>query len=275
MLVVLCMAPLLAGQQGSISYTGKGGGTAVCGSLCDDLVSYWAMDETGGTRVDSIAAAGNNLADNNTVGSATGMHNLAANLVAASSQYLSVDSPWDGNSAPFSLSGWIYSDPNQGTDYMWYGCLGTTSSNFFYFYARAGIFYGVYSRGSDSNAVSASGYDGQQWWFVVTGYDTVTDKSFISVNGEPKRWAAASVSHLAFSGSPELWIGRAVDLGYGTFRSDEVAYFSDVLSDTEIAALYNGGTGKFWNGAYFALMSQGRPLRYARNDWLFDSEALT
>lgn len=58
------------------------------GTLSTNLISCWELDETSGTRVD--AANGNDLTDNNTVLSATGIQGNAADFVAANSEYLSI-----------------------------------------------------------------------------------------------------------------------------------------------------------------------------------------
>ena len=52
-----------------------------------NLVGDWSMDETSGTRADSHGT--NNLTDNNTVGSTTGVISNAASFVSANSEYLS------------------------------------------------------------------------------------------------------------------------------------------------------------------------------------------
>src|SRR3990167_1322919 len=78
-------------------------------TLTDGLVSYWTLDEAGGVRYDSVVASANDLTDNNTVGSATGKNNLAANFVAANGESLSStagalalgDTNW-------TVAGWAY-----------------------------------------------------------------------------------------------------------------------------------------------------------------------
>ena len=80
------------------------------------LVSYWKMDETSGSRVDSVGA--NTLTDNNTVPSQVGVISNASQYVAANSEYLSKASfNWAtsiGNS--FTIAGWVALNANTGTD---------------------------------------------------------------------------------------------------------------------------------------------------------------
>ena len=56
--------------------------------LKDDLVSWWSLDETIGTRDDSHGS--NNLVDHNTVGYTTGKQGNASAFTAANSEYLDI-----------------------------------------------------------------------------------------------------------------------------------------------------------------------------------------
>jgi hypothetical protein len=79
---------------------------AAASSLLTDLVSYWPLDETSGTRFDS--AGTNNLTDNNSVGSALGkVYPLAAQFTATN-QSLSNSSVTIGTTLTVAV--WIYLD---------------------------------------------------------------------------------------------------------------------------------------------------------------------
>ena len=59
-------------------------------AIIDDLISYWKLDETGGTREDIHGP--NDLTDNNTVGNIDpGIISLGADFIAANSEYLSIE----------------------------------------------------------------------------------------------------------------------------------------------------------------------------------------
>lgn len=109
--------------------------TQVNGStyLETNLVSFWTMDEASGTRVDSHGV--NDLTDNNTVLSATGILSDAADLEDANSEYLDIsDASQVGLdfTGDFSLSLWIKPESlttthyitmkgDQGASGIWYG----------------------------------------------------------------------------------------------------------------------------------------------------------
>ena len=60
--------------------------------LTDDLVAYWTLDEASGTRSDSVGSS--DLTDINTVTSAPGILNGAAQFTAANNEYFEVaDNP--------------------------------------------------------------------------------------------------------------------------------------------------------------------------------------
>ena len=79
----------------------------VDGALLNNLISYWKLDETSGTRNDSQGS--NNLADNNTVTSGTGKINNAGLFTAANSEYLSIasNSSLVCSGVSFTFSAWV------------------------------------------------------------------------------------------------------------------------------------------------------------------------
>jgi len=80
----------------------------VTSSLWSSIVSYYSLDEGSGTRADSKGS--NNLSDNNTVTSTSGVRGNAASFLSSNSEYLDIaSSPFDFNS-DWTISGWMYLD---------------------------------------------------------------------------------------------------------------------------------------------------------------------
>lgn len=79
-------------------------------SLLIDLVAYWNLDEESGTRFDSVGS--NHLTDNNTVTSAAGILNGAAQFTAANNEYLSIaDNPTlSTGDIDFTIAAWVSLD---------------------------------------------------------------------------------------------------------------------------------------------------------------------
>ncbi|MGB0757201.1 MAG: LamG-like jellyroll fold domain-containing protein [Patescibacteria group bacterium] len=78
-------------------------------TLTDDLVSFWEMNETSGTRYD--AHGSNDLADNNTVTSLAGIQDVAADFTASNSEYLSIQPGTEYGldlASSFTISAWLH-----------------------------------------------------------------------------------------------------------------------------------------------------------------------
>lgn len=97
---------LVDGYAVSSGVAGPFGGHATLG----DVLSYWKYDEASGTRYDAVTATGNDMTDNNTVGSAAGKKDDAASFVAANSEYLSRANASLVNwpQADLHIAGWVY-----------------------------------------------------------------------------------------------------------------------------------------------------------------------
>jgi hypothetical protein len=72
--------------------------------LLNGLVAYWKLDETSGTRFDSVST--NHLTDNNTVGSTIGKQGNAASFGPGNLEYFSYPSPVITTNT-FSVSAWV------------------------------------------------------------------------------------------------------------------------------------------------------------------------
>lgn len=74
----------------------------------DNIAGYWELDETSGTRVDS-STNGNDLTDNNTVGSATTAVGVGADFELSNSEYLNRSSSFSSLqfTTDFSIGLWF------------------------------------------------------------------------------------------------------------------------------------------------------------------------
>ncbi len=208
-------------------------------TLVNGLVSYWSLDEASGTRVDSIAASGNDLTDNNTVGSAPGMHNAAASFVAANSESLTGTAL--DLSSDFHLSFWCY----PSGDANWMPWAQSASGVMYLIIYTSGVTQFVrqtagtppYTQLDLTKSVTSGG------WHLIE-LESSGSNILAWVDGE-----AAGTQ--ALNGAPA---GNSDALTFGsmfTYKSssliDEAAFWSRVLTDPEIAELFNLGAGKFYN----------------------------
>jgi|GEM_PF-1875776 len=223
------------------------------GTLTDDLVAYWKLDEASGTRIDVVGA--NDLTDNNTVGQATGIVNDAAQFVAANSEYLDIADNADLSMGDisFSLALWVYFDTkpisaspigkwNQVDDQREYRLRyiggGTDRLQFEVSSTGGG---GLSSVNADNFGSPSTG----EWIFVVCWHDATGDAIGIQVNNGTANTAAHTGG--VFDGTSRFALGANVSGGSPINpwdgRIDETGVWKRVLNTQEKTDLYNGGAG--------------------------------
>ena len=232
----------------SVGPSGPFGGHA---TLADDLVSYWKLDEVSGVRYDAVVASANDLTDNNTVTSATGVRDLAAEFTAANSEWLSRAS---GNTAldnTFTVSMWL----NVGATTR-FGVLHNGSGVGTYGFAvecsvfAAGDLFVVHRDDGGDFSYTAGGVvttDNSAYQLVIFTYDTATTpKLHVYVNDVDKALTLGVAFPVLGIGSASL-LGRRSDTPrFFTGKQDEVGIWSRVLTAQERTDLYNGGAGLFY-----------------------------
>lgn len=215
-------------------------------SLFTDLISLWKLDETSGTRVDSIGD--NDLTDNSTVGSATGLINSAASFTSEL-ESLSID-----DNASINVSGninWSYSVwVKLANKTFSYGILnkGTPSTGEWhleYLSSSDRFRFGV--RGSAKTTVSANELGSPVagvWYHILVWHDADNDEIGIQVNNGTSD--VSSHSSGVKIGTDTFHIGR----NPGVFNPplsggliDEVKFWKKILTTQEKSDLYNSGSG--------------------------------
>jgi hypothetical protein len=206
-----------------------------------NLVSWWTLNETSGTRLDSHGS--NQLTDNNTVGYTAGLKGNAASFVTVNLEYLSIaDNPsLSTGDIDFSLVANVYLNNNTNSfvivnksddnhtvlDYR----LTYNPGTGFRFRADATTYV-------DSGAVSANA-----WHTVIGWHDSVNNTINIQVDN-------GTVNTTAYSGgatdtSYPLTMGAySYGAAYLDGRMDEVALYKRVLTAGERSWLYNSGAAR-------------------------------
>lgn len=227
-------------------------------ALTDNLVSYWKLDETSGTRSDSHGS--NNLSDNNTVTYGTGKINNAASFTATNSEYLNIaDASQTGLdfTSDFSVSAWIYlasdfSANGGAVFYKW----GASQAAYGLVYTDIGgtntIRFNGYTTGSGSNISFdwTQTLNTSQWYHLVFRYDASghpsgTGTCEVYLDGS----SLGTVTHNTYTGSSNTTGAFSISsLGsgiqwYWDGKIDEFGIWSKWLANDEIASLYNSGSG--------------------------------
>lgn len=239
-------------ERNALYNSGNGAEMYPISSLADDhLKAYWMLNETSGTRYDSVNS--NDLTDNNTVTQATGILDSAAQFSHANSEYLSITDNDDLSTGDidYSIAVWVYIDSIPGSGWMsivtkwedashnreyWLGYNGTT--NRFEFFVSWDGYWGWSSVAADNlGAVSTN-----TWYYIVAWHDSTANTINIQVNNG----LADSTAHSNGSrnGVAPFTIGKSDGGDYfWNGRIDAVGFWKRVLTVEEKTSLYNGGSG--------------------------------
>lgn len=217
--------------------------------LLTSLVSWWELGEASGTRVDSVTATGNDLTDNNTVLSATGKVGDGADHEQANSEYLSRASGASLQTGDIDISGcaWVNIESvsagfnpaifkkgaNTSREYMLRILAATPAFEFL-----------VSSDGTTATTLThGTTLSLATWYFVWFKHDSAADLIYLGVNDG----AAVSVAHvggmIAAGGDFKTAWNDWTDTGIFDGVIDQMGFWKRMITDAEIAALYNGGAG--------------------------------
>lgn len=216
-------------------------------------VSHWALDESSGTRYDSVGSS--DLSDNNTAGSATGKFGGAASFVRADNEYLSCaySAALSPRGRKWCLSAWVRLASKADGQHLAGADDGTGSGSFALRYDADTdriqfVVWGNGGFGSESVAV-ASTYGSPptgQWMLVAVYHDPDADLIGISLGGGAYDTDSHSSDVYATAGT--FAIGDYPWQPYGGNNADaamdDVVVLNDyILSGTEVGELWNGGAG--------------------------------
>ena len=222
-------------------------------ALVDNLEGYWSMDEVSGTRADSTAN-GNDLTDNNTVGSLTGIISNGADFELANAEYL--------NRTNANLSTGMKTDRTDWSIQVWLNPESlAVDGDFFTKWTGApnrGYIFRLTTAGSITTFITADGTNFSSgtvvagittgsWQHVVITMDgdgSTSTTMEVWVNGVSKGTAAVARSPVKWSVTADFTIADQQGGGqYYDGGMDEVGIWSRLLTDPEIAELYNSGAG--------------------------------
>lgn len=210
-------------------------------------VSFWELEETSGTRTDSKGS--NDLTDNNTVLSGTGIQGTGADFESSNSEYLSIsDAAQTGidSISAQTVACWVKFESTSAN--MSPMSKGNDGSNglfqFFWLTSNNLIFRRVTSSGLQG--ATASWTPSTATWYHIAGTFDTTNGTVLYVNGVPIGTDSNTLS--AIDTTEQFTIGMRSRGGvtfdmYMDGLVDEAGYWSRALSLGEIQALYNGGTG--------------------------------
>jgi hypothetical protein len=218
-------------------------------ALVDDLVSFWELEEASSTRED--AHGSNDLTDNNTVTSGTGIVGTAASLAMANSEYFShaSNASLQMGDIDFTIAMWV----NLASDGTVMKILakdsGAANAQEYAIDMPVAQFRFLVDSSSATYVAQVAGGGGlppatATWHFVVGWHDAVANT--VNVCANDGAVASTSTSGQApVTGASDFNIGRrqAGDF-YTDGLIDQVGIWKRKLTSDEITYLYNSGNGR-------------------------------
>jgi hypothetical protein len=215
-------------------------------------VAVWTLDESSGTRIDSIGSS--DLTDNNTVGVDAGKFGNAADFIAANDEYLSVADNADLSmgDVDFTIRFWAKLnnvssrqdlvakwDPDDGREYI--VTYNTSTNRFTLFVSSDGTSSTSVNLAADNFGAASA----DTWYLIHAWHDSVNNELGISVNAGTPDTEAHSLG--VFDGSENFQLGRrsgTTNVANMDGALDDVVILKGyVLDSTERTEDYNGGAG--------------------------------
>lgn len=218
--------------------------------LSDNLVAYYPLNEASGDAIDAVA--GLNLADQNTVGSGTGIVEATArDFELSNSEYFSVadNATLSMGNIDFTICAWLKFESKGANAVM---IIKGTSSEGEYVLeyltsidrirltlVPGGGWSGLDSAVADTLGSPSTGV----WYFVVGWYNAATDVISISVNDGAVDTKAGYAGGAADKAA-DFAIGGYASGSYFDGLMQGVGLWKRILTSAEITELYNSGSGR-------------------------------
>lgn len=218
-------------------------------ALIDNLISYWKFDESSGNAEDAHGT--NDLTNNNATAFATGKINNGADLERSSAQSFSIaDASQSGLdfSDALTFSMWVKFESALGREYYIAKRLGAGNQRSYLWYQADAnsMNFDWQSNGTTGTGVAVSWSPSTSTWYHIVVTKTGTSVKFY-VNGSQQGTTQTGAFSTIFNGTTKFEIGQwtedaASNRSFDGFI-DEVGVWNRALDASEIAQLYNSGSG--------------------------------
>jgi len=210
------------------------------------LTAYWNLDETSGTRYDSVGS--NDLTDNNTVTSRTGKNNNAADFDDANSECLNIASVGVDlqPTSSVAISLWVYPDDVVGDKILFY----CQSNGPLIKLEGSDLFSSLLQSTLEVKAVAGTGVmTSGAWQHLAICVDNGVFRLYrngASV-GTPETYnntlATGVSAYVSSNGSAKYHDGGIDEVGFWK----DIEFADTAAMDAFASALYNSGSGRFYS----------------------------
>lgn len=224
----------------------SGGTVGGSDALYTNMVAYWSLDETSGTRLDSLNTS--HLADKNTVASIGGKQGTSALFVRANSERLTTasNSSLVVGDINFYLSCWVYATSDDGNTHCVLSKGGSSGDRAFALnldWSDNRFEFVVYNSSDATTTVNSSvTVSVNTWYFVECWHNAASNLIGVAVNT-----TSSTASHTTGvkTDTGQFTIGSLGFTNYLSGRVDEVYYAKNYIPDsTRRTWMYNSGNGR-------------------------------
>ncbi len=215
-------------------------------SLSNALRDYWNMDEVSGTRFDTVGTANLGLVNSPSgqVISAPGIRNLAA-VVSNNSTYLRYGGDLANallNTNGFTISLWFYKDGTGviGPNTYLYNCENGQGNIFLSNTGGTASFLFSDTGNSATTVTNDSMGTLNNTWHNIIAWGSSRSHLGVSLDGQV---TTAPFLKILSSPTGSFYMGFFTGTANVTVRLDETSIWDRVLSSSERASIYGGGTG--------------------------------
>ena len=208
-------------------------------NLGTNLIAFYKLEETSGTRVDEVSAQ--NLTDNNTVTNEAAKQGNGAVFVIANTEYLSGGPAASSLGSTWTVAGW-FKISNVAT----LQCLWSFAQNIFINISATNLRLQIDDNGAnriDSSATTRS--NGTFYHIAVTSSGTAAGNTKIWINGTQDD-SGTAINVAIDDGNFGIGSQNSAERFFGG-TADEVGLWSKVLTQSQIQELYNSGSGIPWD----------------------------
>lgn len=233
--------------------------SAASDSLLTNLVAWWSLDESSGTRVNNHNSGTHDLTDNNTVGSQSGLVGNEAVFVAANTESLSTAHHADLqilDTRDFSVAGWftLESASDSNAELISKKAAGGNAGG--WALRRDGTNEGVtfVARRADNGQNRALGPISVTYgtrFFFITQFTSATDELSFEINrsGTPTTGVLVGGQYASETGAFAIGAkGATLTSLLLDGAADEISIAHRLWTDEEKDRLYNSGSGMAYPG---------------------------
>lgn len=202
---------------------------------------HWKMNEANGNALDALGVR--DLTETGTVPAQGGKINGARGLFSSSNYFTVSHGTTFSDAQDISVCAWVQCKNDASDDQTWIVTDETANEFVFWFSYYSNLFTLQVGKSGVAayNATKSVALVSDAWYWVCGTYNAATKKANIYVNNVVGTEASYAVS--GATASDNFYFGNGYGRPCDNFYIDDARIYSNVLTSTEMAFIYNSGSG--------------------------------